>query len=58
MTTLNTSKTDSQDLPFYLNDYDEQNKNDFITFRLMGNLNYTNIISGTIKLEPLNFNPN
>ena len=50
MTTLNISKTDLQDLPFYLNDYDEQNKN-FITFRLTGNLNYTNIISGNLTFN-------
>ncbi len=45
MTSLDSSTTVNQNLPFYLNDYDEQQGN-FICFRLKGTLNYSNIISG------------
>ncbi len=38
------SRIDSQNLPFYMHDYDEQKCN-FITFRLKGNLDYSSIIS-------------
>ena len=45
MTSLDTSKLDSnENLPFYLNDFDEQIGN-FICLRLVGNLIYKNIIS-------------
>lgn len=50
MSILESSRTESQNLPFYLNDFDEQKCN-FITFRLKGNLEYSNIISGNfVKL--------
>ncbi len=38
-------KGEGQDLPFYLSDYDEL-KSRFVTFRLQGNLRYSDIISG------------
>jgi hypothetical protein len=45
MTNLDTSKSDlNENLPFYLNDYDEQSGN-FLCLRLLGNLKYKNIIS-------------
>ena len=45
MTNLDISKSDSnENLPFYLNDFDEQNAN-FICLRLVGHLIYKNIIS-------------
>lgn len=37
-------KSETQDLPFYLHDYEEQ-KCRFVTFRLQGNLSYSDIIS-------------
>ena len=45
MTSLDTSKSElNENLPFYINDYDEQNLN-FICLRLFGNLTYNSIIS-------------
>lgn len=43
MSTSDTSKL-NQNLPFYLNDYDETQKN-FVCFRITGTLDYSNIIS-------------
>ena len=50
-TNLDTSKSEiTTNLSFYLNDYEEQQVN-FICFRLIGNLNYNNIISGKFNFK-------
>ena len=47
---MDTSKSDnfSQNLTYYLNDYDETQLN-FISLRVTGNLSYTNVISGNLN---------
>lgn len=50
-TNLDTSKSEiTTNLSFYLNDYEEQQVN-FICLRLIGNLNYNNIISGKFNFK-------
>lgn len=50
MSTLDSSKADllnQTNLPFYLNDFeDDRSPASFICFRIVGKLEYNNIISG------------
>ena len=54
MSQLDTSKTEflNQNLPFYINDYEELPSN-FVCLKLNGNLIYNNIISGDCFFEKL-----
>ena len=47
MSQLDISKSDllNENLPFYINDYEELQSN-FVCLRLIGNLSYSNVISG------------
>lgn len=43
----NTSRMNNQNLPFYLNDFDEFQKK-FVCLRINGILDYANVISGEL----------